>query len=621
MNGTALWPSSGEETPPELPTLQKPSDSSSPGFWGTLGQILSGLKVGVYRGRPGSSNMPGLSFNDLMAPVRDAQERKQLFQTYLTLGKNVGMDTSPFEQMQFGIMGPSPPLLKTMEGMYKEHLQYGNRRPMGTSAAALMIPQTTIPGTPGIPGAPEIPGPGPDYNGPGYDTGWMEQETGPPMRLPMPAVLETGELLPAGGSGLPAPGIPSNVAPAPARPGTPGTPETMVPLTPMQHLYRELLSGASPRYAAESVLPNLLKYNPELLQGTGGPAGPEKTRILTAFKENNADMPPGFWASWNTMPDWAFRGDQAIHTVKDMNDSILHTRQTTAMNTYRQDTQASRQARFDTSETRRAQEFSDRLVLQRDRLEQIIRGPDARAAQHAQVQRDRLIVMQLQAQRLLESQSARAGQVRLQSGDMFGNKTTLSVPQQVYSDYTNQSLVYANKFPKQQRQALEALWAAQTTAVGRAIVEELYRKDDPSAVINPTRAQQSLGAMPTKPPVFPDVQPTPSGALANMEAELARMQQGTAGGAVAAPPAGAPPPPGMPPPAMNPTQGAAAPPKSRVPLTQTVLKNTADQALTTLAMENFPLDPPGRKKVFDVLRALLKQQGYTDQEIAQAITP
>lgn len=249
-----------DTTPVVPPVLQK--DDTGPGFLGTLGQILANLKVGVYRRRPGSSTIPGLSYNDLIAPVREAKERRQLFDTYLGLGKQIGMDTTPFEKMSFGFMGPSPSILKTMGGFLQHSLQYGHRKPLGPTVAETMFPgQQTVITQP-------------------------ERDFTPEGEYIPPRVEQTGS-----------------------------------PLTPIQQVYKEFAARATPAEFAHA-LPTIIQYAPELM-GSQGWESPEKRNIINEYKKAYPNASQDIWGQFESYPPYAFTGPQRQKTVAEMR-RVLH---------------------------------------------------------------------------------------------------------------------------------------------------------------------------------------------------------------------------------------------------------------------------------------------------------
>lgn len=128
------------QSPPQVPTAAPPPQGG--GFLDTLLGVIKNLKIGVGpKSMIRSGEVPGMSWNDLTAPMRQATERKQLFDTYLNLGEQSGMDTTQFKQIKFGPFGPSPDILHAVGAHVENQLRYGQRRPLGDAFAAQMIPQ------------------------------------------------------------------------------------------------------------------------------------------------------------------------------------------------------------------------------------------------------------------------------------------------------------------------------------------------------------------------------------------------------------------------------------------------------------------------------------------------
>ena len=591
-------------TPSAPPVL--PSSESGPGFFGTLGQILAGLKIGVYKGRPGSSTLPGLSYNDLVAPLRDAKERRQLFDTYLNLGEQSGMDMAPFKKIAFDFMGPSPSLIKTMGDMYKEHLQWGSRVPMGEAAATRMFPPTVIPGMPGTPVTPGIPGPGPDYAGPGVEAGWEAPATSPPMLPAVRPPLEPGTLATPDNALLPAPGLPY----APAGAGTLGTPETVMPLTPMQSFYKDLVAKNSPRYVAEYVLPKLLQYAPELLTGTGGAPDVEKDRILSGLKAENPHLPAGFWAPYNAMPSYMWHGQQVATTLQHIATDIRAQNNATALQNYRTTNQTNTQTQRDTVNARVDEQWHARADQQERALQARIVGMDKSVAARAQQQLNALTRLRLQRRAIVEGKQVVTEQMALKTRDpLSGSQSDFRMPMETYGVYRTQAEAYVRQFPKTKEapratiDAIQALGAAQTTVPGRAVVEKLLQDmtGDATAKLNPQQGQQALQGR-IAPPVFADVPPHAYKSLQDLDDELARLQ-----GQIVPPPTLAP---SAPPRPAGP--GAS---HTRPPLGEEATQAALIQAYRQLGMNAMPNDAADQQQVFGAVSTILQQQGYSVQEI------
>ena len=308
---------------------------------------------------------------------------------------------------------------------------------------------------------------------------------------------------------------------------------------------------------------------------------------------------------------------------------IFDARRENRYDTHEQNMMDERQAERDRKETA----MGDRLDAYRERGKALVdfhakQGNDREKAA-AQREVDRLQALKLQLDARRTTQGNRADMATISVRDYTGSQRTLRVPQSQLDQMMAQGRDYLNQFtdPRQKRDAADAMAAANTTGIGAYVATQLYRSDvvnDYTGTQNPNaqRGQSLLSRMTPQPPVFSS---TPSSSGGTVEAidtaiEAAGERLRGLGGAGTPPTLGAQdaPPATTPPPSMTPSNTA---PAAKAPLTKEVMQHAGARALAQLKLSVPPTDASGRQQLYQAMITLLKQQGYSDQELTQVPKP
>lgn len=571
-----------DTTSPTAPPVL-PDTNAAPGFWGTLGQVLSNIKIGMGpKSMLASGAVGGMSVNDLLAPVRQVQQRTQLYNIYLGLHGAAGMDTTPFRNIKFGPLGPPPELLKTMGDTYKETLQYGNRRPMGAVVAEQMFPQGTQPYNPHYQLATDVPQEG------------LPAEQG---ALPIPVV-----------------GRESGRAPTPGMYGTTPPLTVPVPLTPQQAFARRLAASSSPRDFARDV-PTLVRHFPELWQGNVGGADPEKTRILDEAVKAYSDASPETMALFRNYPNWMFHGEYLPHTLQQMQQAFQADRQNQNQAQYHEDMNTRAQATDNRIRDLASNRATALAAQWRQRAEEFTAKGQAKEAAAAQREHDWLVVKQTQFSAQAGSQTARAQQVTVGiQPDAFGKPTVyLRVPSQVYAQQLAQGQEWINRWPTDQRgQMAEAFYAAQALPLAQGIGQQLYKMYNPGSLATASmpRGQQRLTALPQdkRPPILTEPPPTTGGGEALADEVTKSQDRLNAVQGRAAPPTL----PGAPLPSTTPSNAL---PVTKAPLT----KEEVTLAAQTAYRQVNPKDAAGRAQWLAATKSILLSHGHSAEDVNKAL--
>ena len=237
--------------------------TEGPGFFGGLLDVLKNIKIAAGpRSVITSGQLPGMSYNDLFAPMRQRQEQEDLTDMYIDLGENMmGLDMARVKQVraQQKARGTPPSLgfSKAIQGIVQHGMQYGQRRPLGPQVAEAMFPgQQTV-----------ITQPQKDWT--------------PEGEYVPPTVEQTGK-----------------------------------PLTPIQQVWKELVARSTPHEFAQA-LPNILKVSPELL-GSEGWQSPDKTQFIAQFKAAYPAASPDIWGMLESYHPSQFVGEAKGKTIAEL---------------------------------------------------------------------------------------------------------------------------------------------------------------------------------------------------------------------------------------------------------------------------------------------------------------